>query len=255
MPKKKSTAVAVHKPQSVLTDRQAFYAMIERAASNKDVDVSKMQALMAMKADEQTREAWQAFSQSMVECQTGMLPIRKNVKADRFKYVSFEALDDAMRPLYTRMGFSPSFSAEPMPDGRVLVVCDLYHRSGVSKRYSVPMTPSAKGAKGGDVMTQIQAEGAAVSFGRRYLLLMMFNIATSEDDRASQTVSTDKITESQRDDLIQRCADAKISKANFCTAFSIAEVGDLPAAKLTDAINRIDGHKKKYERKPADAQV
>jgi hypothetical protein len=176
------------------------------------------------------------------------------MKADRFRYATLEALDKDLRPIYSRVGFAPTFSSEAMSDGRMLVVCDLVHRSGVSKRYTVPVTPSAKGAKGGDVMTQIQAETAAVSVGRRNLYLMMFNIITTNDEEVP-SVSTDKITESQRDDLIQRCADAKISKANFCTAFSIAEVGDLPAAKLTDAINRIDGHKKKYERKPADAQV
>ena len=44
------------------------------------------------------------------------------------------------------------------------------------------MPADGKGAKGGDVMTKTHATGAAVSYGMRYLLKMIFNVAVGEDD-------------------------------------------------------------------------
>ena len=39
-----------------------------------------------------------------------------------------------------------------------------------------------KGAKGGDVMTKTHAAGSALTYGQRYLLKMIFNIAIGSDD-------------------------------------------------------------------------
>jgi hypothetical protein len=44
------------------------------------------------------------------------------------------------------------------------------------------MPADGKGAKGGDVMTRTHAAGSAFSYGQRYLLKLIFNIATGEDD-------------------------------------------------------------------------
>jgi hypothetical protein len=44
------------------------------------------------------------------------------------------------------------------------------------------MPADGKGAKGGDVMTKTHATGAAVSYGQRYLLKMIFNLAVGEVD-------------------------------------------------------------------------
>jgi hypothetical protein len=43
------------------------------------------------------------------------------------------------------------------------------------------MPADGKGAKGGDVMTKTHAIGAAVTYGKRYLLGMIFNIAVGGD--------------------------------------------------------------------------
>ncbi len=44
------------------------------------------------------------------------------------------------------------------------------------------MPADGKGAKGGDVMTKTHAVGAAKSYGKRYLLKDIFNIAIGEED-------------------------------------------------------------------------
>ena len=69
----------------------------------------------------------------------------------------------------------------PYPD-HVRVVCYVGHVGGHSRAYHVDMPADGKGAKGGDVMTKTHAVGAGMSYGMRYLLKMIFNIAIGEDD-------------------------------------------------------------------------
>jgi hypothetical protein len=50
------------------------------------------------------------------------------------------------------------------------------------RSYHIDMPADGKGAKGNDVMTKTHAVGSAVTYGRRYLLLMIFNVAIGEND-------------------------------------------------------------------------
>jgi hypothetical protein len=98
------------------------------------------------------------------------------------KYASYAALDRVVRPVYTKHGFSLSFGTEPAPrDNAVLAICYV-SRGGYTRKYQILMPADGKGAKGGDVMTLTHATGAAASYGMRYLLKMIFNIAIGEED-------------------------------------------------------------------------
>ena len=60
------------------------------------------------------------------------------------------------------------------------------------------MPSDGKGAKGGDVMTKTHATGAAMSYGMRYLLKFIFNVAVGEDDtdgNGAQRVDAGRIEE------------------------------------------------------------
>jgi hypothetical protein len=61
------------------------------------------------------------------------------------------------------------------------------HRDGYAREYHIDMPADGKGAKGGDVMTKTHAVGSAVSYGMRYLLKMIFNVAVGEDDDDGNT--------------------------------------------------------------------
>ena len=58
----------------------------------------------------------------------------------------------------------------------------LSHERGYKRTFHIDMPADGKGAQGRDVMTRTHATGSAVSYGRRYLLLMIFNIAVGGED-------------------------------------------------------------------------
>ncbi len=157
----------------------------ERLARDPSVDVDKLERLLQMHERMQMRFSLEQFNAAMSAAQTEMRPVATdaNNPQTRSRYASYEALDASVRPIYTRHGFGLSFNTGdcPLPE-HVRVLCTVSHRAGHSEPYHIDMPADGKGAKGGDVMTRTHATGAAVSYGMRYLLKMIFNVAVGEGD-------------------------------------------------------------------------
>jgi hypothetical protein len=163
----------------------ALIQVIERAATNPDVDIEKMERLFAMHERILGTQAEAMFNQEMSAAQSKMGRISADATNPQThsKYATYGMLDSVLRPIYTEHGFALSFGTEdaPTPES-VRVVCCVSHRAGHSRHYRIDMPADGKGAKGGDVMTKTHATGAAATYGMRYLLKMIFNVAIGEDD-------------------------------------------------------------------------
>lgn len=187
-------AAAVPAPANLTPDAAAIFQIISRAASDPSVDIDKMERLIAMQERMQAKDAQLEYDNAMAAAQTGM----KAVRADsdnpqtKSKYASYAALDKAIRPTYSSNGFSLSFdTAEGAPDNCVRIVCKVAHRGGHREIHHIDMPADGKGARGNDVMTRTHATGAAITYGKRYLLGMIFNIAVGEDDDDGNSASYD----------------------------------------------------------------
>lgn len=158
--------------------------MVERAARDPAVDIHKMERLMAMVEKQQQRVAEQAFNEAMNLAQEEMGPVSKDASnpQTRSKYASYAALDQAVRSIYSKHGFSLSFDTESLPSDMIRVVCKVAHRDGHAERPHLDLPADGKGAKGGDVMTKTHATMSAVTYGKRGLLKMIFNIAEGDLD-------------------------------------------------------------------------
>lgn len=149
------------------------------------VSVENIERLMALWERNQAREAETVFNQSMNAAQKHMRPVAVDAynPQTKSKYASYEALDLALRPIYTEHGFSLSFnSADSAQPDHVRVLCKVRHDGGHSELYQVDMPADGKGAKGGDVMTKTHATGSAFTYAQRYLLKLIWNIAVGEGD-------------------------------------------------------------------------
>jgi hypothetical protein len=166
------------------SEASAVLHMIERAARDPAVDIDKLQQLMAMRERIEARQSEADFDKALTAAQAGMGRVRtdSNNPQTKSRYASYGALDAAMRPVYTANGFALSFNTENPAPEIVRVICRVSHQNGHSRTYQIDMPADGKGARGGDVMTKTHATGSAVSYGMRYLLKMIFNIAVSDRD-------------------------------------------------------------------------
>jgi len=120
----------------------------------------------------------------MAAAQSEMDPIRKDSDnpQTRSRYASYAAMDRAVRPTYTAHGFCLSFNTEDIPTAEEVRVICYVSRGGFTRKYQVEMPTDGKGLRGNDAMTKTHAYGSGVTYGRRYLLAMIFNLATTDDD-------------------------------------------------------------------------
>lgn len=225
-------------------------AMIERAARDPAVDTEKMERLFALYERRETAEheqkAKQAFNEAMRLTQEEIEPIRKDADnpQTRSKYASYAALDRAIRAIYTKNGLSVSFDqGENQKPEVVRVLCFIEHRDGFTRTHHIDMPIVTAGIKGAAMMTLTHATGSAFSYGRRYLLGMIFNLATTDDDGNAAGSRVECISPEQLGALNKLLTETVTDFGKFCEAFKIEALPDLPAKRFDEAIGLLNKKK------------
>ncbi|MDQ5979564.1 MAG: hypothetical protein QG602_2539 [Verrucomicrobiota bacterium] len=229
-------------PDVAPADADSIMAVISRAASDPTVNVDKLERLLGMYERITSKQAEQAFNDAMTAVQMEMRPIAAdaNNPQTRSKYASYLALDKVMRPIYTKHGLSLSFNtADGASDGYVRVTCEVA-RGGYSRIYHTDMPADGKGAKGGDVMTKTHAVGSAVTYGQRYLLKMIFNIAVGEDDDGNRAGAGPLISADQVADLQALLEEVKADKAKFLDWLNVASLQEIPVRHYAPAVKALN---------------
>ncbi len=171
-------------PAPALSEQAAVLTVIAQAVRDPSVDLGKMKDLLDMQERVMAKRAETDFNAAMRAAQADMRPVAADAdnKQTRSRYATYAAIDRALRPIYTRHGFSISFDTGDSPADSVLLLAYVSHAGGHTRTYRALMPADGKGAKGGDVMTRTHAVGSGMSYGMRYLLKMIFNVAVGEDD-------------------------------------------------------------------------
>lgn len=216
--------------------------VISRAASDPNMDVDKLERLLAMHERITARDAEQAFNEAMSTAQAELRPVSADATnpQTRSKYATYGALDKAVRPIYTRHGFSLSFSqADGAPDSHVRVQCRIGHSGGHTRIEHVDMPADGKGAKGNDVMTKTHATGSAFSYGQRYLLKLLFNISIGEDDDGNRA-GGETITTAQADEICALMQEVAADGRKFLQFMKVERVLDIQARDYRKAIQSLE---------------
>lgn len=204
----------------------SILAVIERAASNPEIDVTKMQQLLDMQERIMAKQAEIEFNESMAELQPKLPAIHKSKKGHNSSYAPYDEIDKVVRPLYTEAGFSISFDSKK--DGGVCTYfATVSHRAGHSKTAQIELPADTSGSK-----NAIQAMGSTVSYAKRYLICMLFNIVTTDED----TDGRDVVTHEQAVEIDQLINDVKADKKAFLKILGVEDVRDIPASSYQSAI-------------------
>lgn len=216
----------------------SMMAVIERAASNPETDVAKMERLYAMYQDMQKQRSEALYNRAMTECQQEIPAIKRNKRNTQTNsnYADLEKINDVLVPIYTKHGFGLSFGTETSPhENCVRVVCDVSHAGGFTKRYYYDAPLDLTGIKGTQNKTNLQASGSSMNYARRYLTMMIFNVATTDDDDGNQT---DVVNDEQLADLRALIDELNIPQARLDKMLKWAGCDSLerfPASKFAEA--------------------
>ncbi|MNC35797.1 ERF superfamily protein [compost metagenome] len=160
-------------------------SVIMQVAAQPGADVGNMERLMQMHERHVDRQASAAFSVAMVRAQNRMKPVARTAMNDftSSRYARLEDIDRAISPIFTEEGFSLSFgTADSRLPAHIRITCDCMHSGGHTKHYQLDLPIDAAGSGGKTNKTGVQANGSTISYGRRYLTQMIFNVTTTDDD-------------------------------------------------------------------------
>lgn len=166
----------------------ALLAVIERVANNPDADIAKLEKMIDMQERILDRNAKSAFSAAMASMQSEMPEVVERGQAHNTKYATFEDINAAVRPVLQKYGFAVTFRVN-QDAHTIRVKAVLAHREGHSEETDITLPADTSGSK-----NAVQAVGSTVSYGKRYTMSALLNIATrGEDDDANGAVAVKRV--------------------------------------------------------------
>jgi hypothetical protein len=246
---------AVQRVEPIESSATAIIQVIERAASNPDVDIDKMERLLQMQERILARNAEAAFNTALAQMQNELPVIDENgVIRNKFgavqsKYAKFEDINEAVKPIMRQYGFAISFRTA-FADGEVIVTGVLTHEQGHREESAVKLPADASGNK-----NNVQGWGSSISYGKRYTMNALLNITSRGEDNDGQGTGTEGgeqrqsptatagggnyATEAQLGLIRKKCETAKVAPNAFLQHFGIAELAALPFDRVNEALDWI----------------
>jgi hypothetical protein len=224
--------------QPPISDATALMAVISKAATDPNVDVTKMQGMFDLYRQMDDRRAERDFNAALQKAQQEIPAIFKNKKADKNKYADLEQVNDIVVPISTANGFSLSFGNEDSPvEKHYRIICFVSHTGGHTRKYHADIPIDNSGSK-----NVTQGFGSTVSYGRRYLTLMIFNLSTTDEDNDG---AGGKITDAQAQHLAGVINEVGADVSKFLKFLNVDTLENLLASKYDAALRALESKRAK----------
>ena len=221
------------------SDATAILSMLERVAADPAQSVERLEQMFGLYQKVEAENSRKKFMSAFAMAQSEMGPIVKdaNNPQTKSKYATHSALDAVLRPIYAKHGFAVSFDTTDSPLAEhVRVLGHLIHKDGHERRYQNDMPADGKGAKGGDVMTKTHAAGAAMSYGKRYLLIGIWNLALIDKDTdGNRPIDTGPISEAQFKEIADLIRVTETDLDKFLAIGGLESLSDMPSNQFLKA--------------------
>lgn len=263
------TAVDIRKTNGAVdhfADRpDPFIQMIERVVLDPNASVEKLERMLQLRNDEvenqrrRAREdaayaAQRAYFAAMSKCQKALPVVTKNKNNTHTKstYADLAAIEEHAMPIIHAHGFAVSFQPCGYNDlGELQIKWEISHAEGHHRSDVAGIPVDSAGSQGKVNKTGTQAFGSTATYGRRYLLCMLFNISTG-DDRDGNAIADGRagelITPDQVKTILSIIDEVGAATERFCEIYEISAVPDLPARMFDDAVQNLRDYGRRNRR-------
>jgi len=218
----------VRKPQRSVGD--LLEMVVERGLTQENVAAFK--DLVQLHREEVKLNAEKEFAAAFVQLQkeipiiSGTRPIPDKYGNVKFRYANFEDIDEIVRPICLRNGFTYAFRETAMEAGRVTVTMTLQHSGGHSREipYTVRIGSGPPGAN------ESQADGSGHTYGKRGALEsgLALRVVGAREDAAMEGAA---ITSDQAFELERRVAETNSNKEAFLKFAGAASFSEIKSEK------------------------
>ena len=212
------------------SESAAILSVIERMATNPDIDPDRIERFIALKERMDKEAAEKAFNAAITAAKADIRPITRRTKGHNGNYADLATIADAVDPVLSAHGLSYRHKVD-QNNGAITVTCIVSHDLGHRESTTITAAADTSGSK-----NSIQAIGSTQTYLMRYTLVAALGLSTAKDDdgqsagRGSGTVSDAQVSELRK--LIEQ---TETDIAKFCETFKIDALPDLPAAAFDAA--------------------
>lgn len=207
--------------------------------------VEALERLVALKERVDAEQARRAYFEALAAAQEEMPEIPKKRTAQiatrsggsySYRYAALEDITRTIRPILRKHGLSYAWDVT-QAEGALIVTCVLRHVDGHEERASFPV-PIDSGAR----MSAAQANGAALTYGRRQSLIAVLGLTTADDDVDGADVGapSDRITRQQAADLDALIDEVGADRQKFLAWAGVERIEDLPADRYATAVRMLE---------------
>lgn len=216
------------------------------------ISIEHMDKLLEIQLKWQADQARKKYNQHMVNVQKAIPLIAKTLENPQThsKYASLEEVICKTKSIYTEEGFSISFhEGETEKADHIRVCADVLHSGGHKETYHYDIPLDGVGLKGNPNMTKIHGRASSVSYGRRYLMCMIWNIPTGDD--IDGNIINGYIDDKQKGQIVDMIADAGIENDQqpFLEYMGVESVDMILAKDFQKAVSALKAKKKDLAKK------
>ncbi len=233
MAEKKSEIVVKKELAVQASPAEQALQMLQSGATPEQLD-----KILDLQLKYEANDARKQFNSAMVEVHKNVTSVKKTLenKQTHSTYASLDNIISHTKKVYTEQGFSIMFyEGKPDFEGHIRVCADVIHSAGHKESYHYDVPLDGVGIKGNANMTKIHGKASSVSYGRRYLMCMIWNIPTGDDDDGNSS-GVEVISEKQQSTILDYLDLAPERKPKFLAHFKIESVGELPASRYNEAM-------------------
>lgn len=222
--------------------------LIERLAQNPDIDISKMQALLDMQERIMNKNAEIAFNNDFSRMSTELPRIAKKKEVTfknkdtgkmevAYSYEDIVDIDEAVRPILVKYGFTLSFETNVRDGGGMIVKGILSHRDGYSRQTSMPLALDTSGGK-----NNLQGAGSTIKYGIRYATKTLLNlIVIDEAPDTDGIIPEAQINDERFKEIMQLIEDSNTDTQKFCEHLKINALREMPNSMFEKAQRDLKG--------------
>lgn len=229
-------------PSTKTQPADPYIELIERVATDPNASLDKLERMLELRDREDSKRSKRLFNDAFAKCQREIPTVIRNRDNNHTKstYADLAAIEKAVMPVVHGNGFSIRMYPKPgAAEGFQALGCVVSHVDGHEETYEAEVPLDGVGAKGNSNKTATHAFGSTITYGRRYLLCSIFNIATADDDGNAGSVR-DPINAEQFVTLRDTIATIGLDEKIILDAEKIDALEELPKDRFAHVKNQLE---------------
>jgi len=225
----------VNTESTALSTQLTTLDIVKEAINNPECQPEKLREMLLFAQELEADHAKKVFNSAMHAAQLEMPIVIKDATNSSIgnTYAKLDTVSKIIKPVYTRHGFSVTFSEDVCDrEGFLLILAHVRHIGNHSETYKRFAPIDDKGPKGGDVKTKLHGCQSSMSYMQRQHLCSIFAVTVSDtdDDGNGGTDEPELITQDQVDEINKYLdnindPDTKARMLKMCGVETVEEIG------------------------------